>query len=145
MFYTIYTSSDDEGPYNYKVNSDKLITNGNDQKSCIICWTTDDYKNRLQYLKEFNEYIIICDCNVLIHHNCLKQWIQHTKSCPICRKKITENIILPINNTSNNDFSMILFYFICYKYLLRALKFVSIVYILNLILMIMYNINDAFV
>ena len=120
MFYTIYTSSDDEGTYNYKVNPEKLITNGNDQKSCIICWTTDDYKNRLQYLKDFNEYNISCDCNVLIHYNCFKKWIQTTNSCPICRKKITENLIANGNN-GNNNFPIMYYYYICYILILILL------------------------
>jgi hypothetical protein len=139
MFYTIYTSSDNDEMYNYYGNSNKPITNGNDNNSCIVCWTTDDYKNRLQYLKDFDEYVISCDCNVLIHCDCLKQWMQTTNSCPICRKKITVNLILPIDYT-NNRFNIILYYYICYKYIIHGLKFVSIVYILNLIFTIVYNI-----
>jgi len=135
MFYSIYTSSDYEGTYNNTVNSNNIINNGNDDNSCIICWTTDAYKNRLQYLKDFNEYVISCHCNVLIHNDCLKQWIQQTKSCPICRKKITENLIV----NGNNEFTM-MYYYICYKYLLRAFRVISIVFVFKITLIIVYNI-----
>jgi hypothetical protein len=143
MFYTIYTSSDYEGTYNYTANSNNIITNGNDHNSCIICWTTDTHKNRLQYLKDFNEYVISCDCNVLIHHDCLKKWIQNTNSCPICRKKISENLIINNNNNNNNNFT-IMYYYICYKYILRAFRVVSIVFVLKITLIIVYNIYYEF-
>ena len=30
------------------------------------------------------------ECNHIFHHNCIKAWLKHNKSCPNCRKKISK-------------------------------------------------------
>ena len=57
---------------------------------CFICWDISQPTNKIIKMKEliFNAG---CDCNSEIHINCLFNWINVSKSCPICRINITVN------------------------------------------------------
>ena len=59
---------------------------------CFICWDISQPTNKIIKMKEliFNAGCG-CDCNSEIHINCLFNWINVSKSCPICRINITVN------------------------------------------------------
>ena len=48
---------------------------------CIIC------------LEDLECEIIQLDCNHYFHKDCIFKWLNNTKSCPICRAKINNNLI----------------------------------------------------
>jgi len=142
MYYTIYTSSDNEEFNIYKNRVYNVITTGNEDNSCIICWTKNENHN-LYYLKDYKGYTVSCDCNILIHFNCLDQWIQQTKSCPICRKKITINYLyLQLKSTNNNMIGYLNsdYYF---KYILKLLRFACMISMINLFYIIIFNSYSA--
>lgn len=48
--------------------------------------------------------IFSAPCGHIFHHECLKQWLERSKSCPQCRERATKNTIHKIYfNFSNND------------------------------------------
>jgi hypothetical protein len=56
---------------------------------CLICWNSDELNDKVTYLKNFPNFISLCNCNALFHNNCLHTWIIKSPSCPICRKELT--------------------------------------------------------
>lgn len=48
----------------------------NYESKCSICLSTNDVG------------IIETECNHTFHKNCLEKWLEHKKTCPICRKNI---------------------------------------------------------
>ena len=52
---------------------------------CIICFEHNGILNELINLNNQTLYIKQCDCNVIIHNNCLGTWHGRTQKCPICR------------------------------------------------------------
>lgn len=63
----------------------KLLVPPNDsllnQNKCIVCFEefSTDHGKDVRVLK---------NCNHLFHYGCLKNWIDYSSCCPICRKKI---------------------------------------------------------
>lgn len=61
---------------------DILVDNNTKNKECIICMDISESENMLCKLKK-------CDCTeALYHESCLKNWLEHSMSCPLCRKEI---------------------------------------------------------
>ena len=62
---------------------------------CVIC--LQKKKKRLQpvYLKEYQNSL--CECNCLIHEECLSDWYKRSLKCPICSMTLKKNLHLPIN------------------------------------------------
>lgn len=58
-----------------------------DSNKCIICYDE---------LKQKKNIVSLC-CKHRFHTQCLKQWMKQSKSCPICREKISINNILEKN------------------------------------------------
>lgn len=73
------------------ISQQKCIINKNQEEPvCFICWDISQPTNKIIKMKE----LILnagCDCNSEIHINCLFNWINVSKSCPICRINITVN------------------------------------------------------
>lgn len=155
MFYTIYTSSDNDNFNIYKDTSHNAIENIQplkptpiEENLCIICWTknNDDNSNdnngnndnTFVHLKDCNKYLVSCNCNVLIHSLCLDKWIIRTNSCPICRNKININSLF-IEQQTNKSIRLISYYYICFQYFIYILRFASIASIINFLLMVTIN------
>lgn len=66
---------------------------------CFICLQLkiEDEEITIK-LTEQTFYINECTCNSSVHKLCLKKWFDRYYSCPICRKRITQEI--------NNDYSL---------------------------------------
>lgn len=137
MFYLLYTSDDTQELYMYSDDTNKLAlnnlncdTNQEQEKFCLICWLNEDLNEPLFFIKELDHYIYTCNCNVLIHANCLNKWIQKTHSCPICRKYIYyQDITLQANTIL--QFKIITYYIIFYNYTIGLLKVITILSTLN--------------
>jgi len=71
-----------------KDNKDKT----QEESVCFICWGTSEPTNKIIKIKELILFNSGCDCNSEIHTNCLLDWVNVSKSCPICREEITINI-----------------------------------------------------
>ena len=73
------------------ISQQKCIINKNQEEPvCFICWDISQPTNKIIKMKE----LILnagCDCNSEIHINCLFNWINVSKSCPICRINITSD------------------------------------------------------
>ena len=52
---------------------------------CVICFDTSSLFNELINLNAQTLYIKQCNCNAIIHNQCLSIWHAHTGKCPICR------------------------------------------------------------
>jgi len=97
---------------------------------CFIC-----YENKLnEELFNLNTqiyYLKQCNCVGYLHKNCLDIWYNMNRKCPVCRKKIIKNILIP---------------FVCNKplnyYLYKRIKaFLS----LFTIIVVIWTINDYYV
>lgn len=62
-----------------------------DMKDCFICFEIIPI-NQIKNNKLNNQQMFIknCRCDGNIHEKCLKMWFDMNRSCPICRKIVTE-------------------------------------------------------
>ncbi len=76
-----------------KINNktEELVSETVSEPVCFICWGTSQPTNKIIKMKELILFNSGCDCNSEIHTNCLFDWVNVSKSCPICRIKITVN------------------------------------------------------
>ena len=65
------------------------ISTNSDSTTCIIC------KNNDNLYKFKNREDGGCDCNIIFHESCMKDWFTRNPSCPACRKVYFVN--LPID------------------------------------------------
>jgi len=88
-------------PYNdiFYVKPDFYVKSDAKLDECFICLQLkiEDEEITIK-LTEQTFYINECTCNSSVHKLCLKKWVDRYYSCPICRKKITQEI--------NNDYSL---------------------------------------
>jgi hypothetical protein len=79
MYFSTISSYDDE------------ITEIADDEKCLICWETASNCNNLikmNSLHLFSSFYKSCNCNCIIHSDCLLEWVNKQQSCPICRNEI---------------------------------------------------------
>lgn len=128
MYYII--SDNTEIQQSYNDNENDLL--------CVICLSQPTDYNKLIHLQDVNQYIINCVCNVQLHNNCLKTWVDKTFSCPICRKHITINHIIINQLKSYKNINLVVLYikYSCFQ----ILHIVKSIVILNIILYISDNI-----
>ena len=72
---------------------------------CFVCYEFKINKERKpKELKKQKLYIKTCECNGLIHNECLKTWYETSGKCPICREfMISKNkIVALIVNINEN-------------------------------------------
>ena len=131
MYFPSYIS------YDYTKDDIKNIQE-DDNKICVICWLPSEENNHIKQLKEFSYIYFFCNCNVIIHTNCLNDWSNISSSCPICRKKIT---IFTRDHVANyikcNTIDFFMFFL---KYIYRGLRIATIIYIVNMFCVITYNV-----
>lgn len=89
-------------------NENKIQT----QNICVICLEELDknYKidiNNSIYLNKIKEKL--CNCIHKIHKECIENWLKYNKSCPLCRKRFSndEEIINNNNFDSNSNIELI--------------------------------------
>jgi hypothetical protein len=123
MYYII--SDNTEIQQSYNENENDLL--------CIICLSQPTDCNQLISLQDNNQYIINCVCNVHLHNNCLKTWVDKASSCPICRKKIS------INKFRLHETVNLFLLYIIYSWF-QFLHLIKCIIILNIILYISDNI-----
>jgi len=87
------------------------------EKICAICLENDDKK------------IIALKCKHTYHYDCIKTWKDKQPTCPECRKKISDDVIIdidsePLITSENNNFSCeticetaLEYIYICFKYM----------------------------
>lgn len=130
MYCILYTSSENYDNQLYYTAVDEDITN----KQCLICWVYSIDNNPILKMQSISGIITICKCNPLFHYNCIKDWVNKTSSCPICRKKITFNSTTITNNNSVNSINSINIVNIA----TNIIRFTTIVSFVNLILLFIY-------
>jgi len=141
MYCPLYLYSD----YCEKLTNIDIIKEETTDKICVICWLPAEQNNPIKTMKEFSHIYLFCNCNVLIHTNCLNEWLNkctNCPSCPICRKKVT---ILTREHLSNYiKSSTIVFCLFCLNYTYRCLRIATSLYIFNVSCVIIYNIYILF-
>ena len=56
---------------------------------CLICWEPDIWISPFYSVYGYRR---TCKCMGNFHMNCIEQWMELNKSCPICRSEILPNI-----------------------------------------------------
>ena len=56
------------------------------QNICFIC-LDDNLCDTIHPLKYYNYRLALCECNMYIHHACLREWYLHKNECPLCRQQ----------------------------------------------------------
>lgn len=85
-------------------------------EKCYICYEIKSSYNEYPiYLKNQQLYNNICNCNIILHNYCLKQWIDLNKKCPICRINV-----IAFNN--NSKINLFIFYLRISKYSIVLIK-----------------------
>ena len=69
-----------------------LVTKPLDPDLCLICLEIDQETNKLFKMKDIAFLNSECKCNSNLHVNCLVNWLNVSKTCPICRKELTINL-----------------------------------------------------
>ena len=67
-------------------------------------------KKKTTSLQKQQLYFSNCNCDIAIHNSCLKNWIYHNKSCPLCRNYIVQYNIVEHDIVENNDIMIFKFY-----------------------------------
>jgi hypothetical protein len=91
MYFSTISSYDDE-----------VIKIADDEK-CLICWEISTNRNNLikmNSLHLFSSFYKSCNCNCIVHSDCLLEWINKQQSCPICRSEIE----IDISDKNKNKF-----------------------------------------
>lgn len=63
-----------------------------DSDMCLICLEPCEETNKLFKMKDIVFLNAVCKCNGKLHVNCLVNWSNVSKTCPICRKQLTINL-----------------------------------------------------
>jgi len=129
MYYTLYTSSD----YYEDQSIENDLIEDKTNKICLICWLPPKTDNPIKNMKNFSFMICSCNCNPLFHHNCLKDWVDKSLSCPICRNKIT--IILE----QHSKIIKVSYYLFIFNYSIYLMRFTTLCSIINLFCLCVYN------
>ncbi len=74
--------------------------NNEDLNKCFICLNDQKMKS-LKYLG-LKLYDKSCDCDSLVHQNCLAKWQLLRKSCPICLSPMNKIQIHPSKSKESN-------------------------------------------
>jgi hypothetical protein len=64
-------------------------------EKCLICWEpASNFNNliKMNSLHLFSSFYKSCNCNCIIHSDCLLEWVNKKHSCPICRNEIEIDI-----------------------------------------------------
>ena len=107
--------------YEHYPPNEVIIFENNYDDMCIICFHHNTQFNQLINLNEQTLYITQCNCNAIIHTDCLHLWHSHRQKCPICR---TDTISKPQNNPPIITFERI----ISFLYALVLADFVYVVF-----------------
>ncbi len=72
---------------------------------CFVCYEFKINKERKpKELIKQKLYIKTCECNGLIHNECLKTWYTSSGKCPICRElMLNKNSVVAVLVTMNNN------------------------------------------
>ena len=88
-------------------------------KYCLICWEpqSPNGQNNIFKMKHITLFKSDCQCDCNFHLLCFFKWVEKTKACPICRKKLIINNAIwdkyrdvPKQNTINNIIKIIFKY-----------------------------------
>ena len=79
---------------------------------CIICredmYSHDDYQETFKKPLNSRKYAKKLRCGHILHMGCLKEWLERSDSCPLCRNKVFDSSPISesaetANNNNNND------------------------------------------
>ena len=120
--------------FNYDSDNSN-VDSVNDENICLICWSPST-KNlkliKMNSLSHFSRFSKKCECNSLIHSDCLLEWINIKKVCPICKEKIKTNKNYYIMQRKTQ--LQALLYFSCYM-----CKYIECIILMYLLLLFFFK------
>jgi hypothetical protein len=138
-----------------EVTSNDSITTSNiiceNESQCLICWDIDQQTNKLFKMKDIIVYNSPCECNGNFHIKCLTNWVKVSKSCPICREILTIdfNILAQIDPyykyriiLARCKYNINIFANTCYTTSMIMIKYVILLYSINIFVNIMRTLLD---
>ncbi|GBM93876.1 hypothetical protein AVEN_213442-1 [Araneus ventricosus] len=63
--------------YNYRMSNEEAEGTSDDTIQCVICWETVSGLNKKSL-----------PCSHLFHEKCINEWLERSRSCPVCRSSI---------------------------------------------------------
>ena len=132
----------------YKEEQNKVPIDNEEKKKeeplCFICLELAQPTNKIIKMKEQILFTSDCACNSEGHIKCLFDWVNVSKSCPICREEIIINI--PIYNEIEYyyratlmmmiKYNLSIFVNMCYAVTMMIAKYITILFVLNTILIL---------
>ena len=76
-----------------------MNNNADEIKTCMICFevmNNDDLQNPVTTLPIQDNY-----CGHMFHTECIKQCLEHSNLCPICRTRVLSHLIIQISGIQN--------------------------------------------
>jgi len=144
MIFQIYEHYNDYD-YDYENNINNNDDNNDDKGECFICYEIKTFNgSKPILLKNQSIYYKFCNCDGLIHNECLDHWFRLNEKCPICRIKVVEktNNMILLSYINNNR---IIIYLFVKNSLMIVLRFLFICCIIfNTINLIMVFNNKKF-
>ena len=101
-----------------KNKNNKIQKNKEEISECFICYEIilPDKTKPIKLISQ-KDYVKNCTCNGWIHKNCLDDWYNISKKCPICREIITKKALDIIIIKKENLYIVIL------KNIYKTIKF----------------------
>lgn len=84
-----------------------ILSNGDNL--CIICrddmYSVEDYEVQFHKKMPPRKYPKILKCNHILHMGCLKDWLERSEACPLCRRDVfgQDSTTAQTPNNTNND------------------------------------------
>ena len=135
-----------------KNNDSKILKIGNSvpmqldpleyETNCLFCLEPAQETDKLFRMKDVLLVNSTCECNGNLHMNCLINWINVSKTCPICRIVLTINLeILQQVDTFHSSaltvkFSLFIRRFVnlFYEIIMIMIKYIALLFLLNALL-----------
>jgi hypothetical protein len=147
LFQTFNPYNDDKNcvTQNMENHSIYFENKADDAENCFICYENkeDDKINPISLNYQIF-YLKNCDCDGVIHKECLDNWFKIQKKCPVCRNAIIKNEYIIIKMMNHNKYS-ILFYVYYKKNINKVNRFllyiVFLFFILNSYIYLIQNLQ----
>lgn len=93
-----------------------------DRNECFICYQFFTNENIVPLqLNDQTFYTKKCNCNGIIHKECLDRWFSSNNNCPVCRNRIIKNNVMETNKAVSYEYILYKYNFLVKDIILIAL------------------------